>query len=63
METMKKNTIFTNVALTSDGGVYWEGLENEIGPGVSITSWMGEKEWSPNTGNLAAHSNSRFVFV
>ena len=64
MDTIFKNTIFTNVASTSDGGVYWEGME-EVDPGVSITSWLGEEEWqnlSPEdkAKRPAAHPNSRF---
>ena len=42
MKTCEKNTIFTNVAKTSDGGVFWEGMEKEVSPDVSITSWLGE---------------------
>ena len=59
MEIIKKNTIFTNVAKTSDGGVFWEGLEDELAPNVSITSWMGEENWTPSSGRPAAHGNSR----
>lgn len=57
METISKNTIFTNVAETSDGGVYWEGMDLE--PGLTLTSWK-NKEWSPEDGEPAAHPNSRF---
>ena len=40
MKTIGKNTIFTNVALTSDGGVYWEGLEKEVPLfGTEVISW------------------------
>ena len=46
METIKKNTIFTNVAETSDGGFFWEGLENEVGENVMIRSWLGDENWS-----------------
>ncbi|XP_065316392.1 phosphoenolpyruvate carboxykinase, cytosolic [GTP]-like isoform X2 [Gordionus sp. m RMFG-2023] len=65
METMKSNSLFTNVAETSDGGVYWEGLEEEtFGKNgekkVSITSWTGIKNWTKDSGTLAAHPNSRF---
>ncbi len=59
METLKKNTIFTNVAKTSDGGVFWEGLEKELEPGVAIESWLGQKDWTPGAANPAAHPNSR----
>ena len=59
------NTILTNVALTSDGGVFWEGLEDETPKDVAITSWLGQKNWqdlSPEEKKKtpAAHPNSRF---
>ncbi|KAL4234349.1 Protein kinase C-like 1 [Mactra antiquata] len=60
MKTILKNTVFTNVAGTSDGGVYWEGMENELPDNVSITSWLGVKNWDSETGKPAAHPNSRF---
>jgi len=61
MKTIMKNTIFTNVAKTSDGGVYWEGLEKEISTDkVDITSWLGEQHWQKASGKPAAHPNSRF---
>ncbi|KAI5729345.1 hypothetical protein M8J76_001603 [Diaphorina citri] len=59
MKTVFKNTIFTNVASTSDGGVYWEGMEDEISPDVSITDWH-NKPWKKSDGTQAAHPNSRF---
>lgn len=65
MGTIFKNTIFTNVAATSDGGVFWEGLEKEIDKDVSITSWRDVQDWQ-NLGQdekkkkPAAHPNSRF---
>jgi len=40
-------SVFTNVAETSDGGVFWEGMD-EIPQGVDITSWLGER-WTPGT--------------
>lgn len=59
MKTIFKNTIFTNVAKTSDGGVYWEGLEDEIEENVEITDWLG-KPWNKKTSKTpAAHPNSR----
>jgi len=60
MQTILKNTIFTNVAKTSDGGIFWEGLEKESQSGVNITSWLGEKNWTKASGKPAAHPNSRF---
>ncbi|XP_007882620.2 phosphoenolpyruvate carboxykinase, cytosolic [GTP] [Callorhinchus milii] len=59
MKTISRNTIFTNVAETSDGGVYWEGMDQAPPPGVTITSWK-NKEWSSNYGEPCAHPNSRF---
>jgi phosphoenolpyruvate carboxykinase (GTP) len=60
MQTITKNTMFTNVALTSEGNVYWEGLEHEIQDrhDLKITSWK-NKVWNPTLGP-AAHPNSRF---
>ncbi|NXY86349.1 PCKGM carboxykinase, partial [Alcedo cyanopectus] len=46
MATIQSNTIFTNVGHTSDGGVYWEGLDQPLGPGVTVTSWLGQP-WAP----------------
>ncbi|XP_049725578.1 phosphoenolpyruvate carboxykinase, cytosolic [GTP] isoform X2 [Elephas maximus indicus] len=59
IKTIQKNTIFTNVAETSDGGVYWEGIDEPLAPGVTLTSWK-NKEWSPEDGEPCAHPNSRF---
>lgn len=49
MATIVKNTIFTNVAETSDGGVYWEGMDKSLPEGVTITSWK-NKPWSSEDG-------------
>jgi hypothetical protein len=57
MKTIFRNTIFTNVASTSDGGVFWEGLEDELAPGVTVTDWLG-RPWDRKT--PAAHPNSRY---
>ncbi|NWY57901.1 PCKGC protein, partial [Chionis minor] len=59
IKTIFKNTIFTNVAETSDGGVYWEGIDEPLTPGVTLTSWK-NKNWTPDNGEPCAHPNSRF---
>ncbi|XP_004717195.1 phosphoenolpyruvate carboxykinase, cytosolic [GTP] [Echinops telfairi] len=59
IRTIQQNTIFTNVAETSDGGVYWEGLDEPLAPGITLTSWK-NKKWSPEDGEPCAHPNSRF---
>ncbi|XP_057262328.1 phosphoenolpyruvate carboxykinase, cytosolic [GTP] [Pezoporus wallicus] len=59
IKTIFKNTIFTNVAETSDGGVYWEGIDEPLPPGITLTSWK-NKDWTPDNGEPCAHPNSRF---
>ena len=50
------NSVFTNVALTEDNDVWWEGLEN---PPAKATSWKGEP-WTPESAELSSHPNSRY---
>jgi phosphoenolpyruvate carboxykinase (GTP) len=50
------NSVFTNVALTDDGDVWWEGMENEP---EHATSWKGE-DWTPGGEELSSHPNSRY---
>jgi phosphoenolpyruvate carboxykinase (GTP) len=59
MLTIQKNTVFTNVAETSDGGYFWEGLEKETDPNVKITSWLGQENWTKESGKPSSHPNSR----
>lgn len=60
MQTIMKNTIFTNVGVTTDGGVFWEGLEKEVDPNIEVTTWTGKEGWKLGNPEKAAHPNSRF---
>jgi len=58
MATINRNTIYTNVALRPDRTVWWEGHDEPPGPG--LLDWQG-RPWSPESGEKAAHPNSRFT--
>src|SRR5580692_6550238 len=55
---LSKNSIFTTLALTADGDVWWEGLTDV--PPDGLTDWQG-RPWSPGSGEPAAHPNARFT--
>ncbi len=58
MATMRANAVFTNVALTEDGDVWWEGMTDE--PPANLTDWRGEP-WDADGDAPAAHPNARFT--
>jgi phosphoenolpyruvate carboxykinase (GTP) len=58
VDALHANTVFTNVALTADGDVWWEGLTDT--PPEGLTDWKG-RPWTPASGEPAAHPNARFA--
>ncbi len=58
MESCRRDSIFTNCALTDDGDVWWEGMTDE--PPEHLVSWLGE-DWTPGCGKPSSHPNARFT--
>jgi phosphoenolpyruvate carboxykinase (GTP) len=58
MISVRKNTLFTNVALTKDGDIWWEGMDGEVPE--ELTDWQG-RPWKKGSGEKAAHPNARFT--
>jgi phosphoenolpyruvate carboxykinase (GTP) len=60
MATIARDTIFTNVALTPDGDIWWEGIDGDQEPPEGLIDWRG-RPWKPGSGEPAAHPNARFT--